>query len=59
MTDSTPQRLGGVKYLINRTIQLCNYVTVHVLWPSAWNMVEYKGIRIIEPIALYFRDPMN
>ena len=45
--------------MINRTIQLYTYATINVLWPSAWNMVAYKGIRNIEPVAIYFRDPME
>ena len=58
-TDSIPRSVGGVKYLINRTIQLYTYATINVLWPSAWNMAAYKGIRNIEPVAIYFRDPME
>jgi len=57
-TDSIPRSVGGVKYLINRTIQLYAYATINILWPSAWNMAAYKGIRNIEPVALYFRDPI-
>ena len=45
--------------MINRTIQLYTYATINVLWPSAWNMAAYKGIRNIEPVSLYFRDPMK
>ena len=42
--------------MINRTVQLYTYATINILWPSAWNMDAYKGIRDIEPVALYFRD---
>jgi len=58
-TDTIPRSVGGVKNMINRNIQSYSYATINILWPSAWNMASYKGLRDIEPIALYFRDPME
>jgi len=58
-TDTIPRSVGGVKNMINRNIQSYSYATINILWPSAWNMASYKELRDIEPIALYFRDPME
>ena len=58
-TDTIPRSVGGVKNMINRNIQSYSYATINILWPSAWNMASYRGLRDIEPIALYFRDPME
>ena len=47
-TDTIPRSVGGVKNMINRNIQLYSYATINILWPSAWNMAAYKGIRKFE-----------
>ena len=58
-TDTIPRSVGGVKNMINRNIQSYSYATINILWPSAWNMASYRGLRDIEPIVCTFEIRWN